>query len=174
MFHKAYYFFEISTTLFLILLLQNRPQSTSPREDEPLLTMDPYDKNVQQLHQGGSGIEPPNRRHYPNYTFDSFNPSSLSSTTTQQQQTTPNYPRSAAIGVSPQQIHPVQFYGGQYEYPAERSPYHGPGSSQSQQQRLPSSMQRATQEQRGPAPFASFEDLSLASFEMSPDEHLRG
>jgi hypothetical protein len=30
------------------------------------------------------------------------------------------------------------------------------------------------QEQRGPAPFASFEDLSLASFEMSPDENLPG
>lgn len=135
--------------------------------------MDPYDKPTQQLHQGGIGLEPPNQRHYPNYTFDNFKPSSLP-LTTQQQQTSPTYPRSAVSGVSPKHVLPVQFYSGQYEYPAERMPHHGPGSVQLQQQCMPSSVHRPIQEQRGPAPFASFEDLSLASFEISPDEHLQG
>ena len=131
--------------------------------------MDPYNTNVQELHQGGSQLGPLNQRHYPNYTYNNFNQSSLPPMS-QQQQTTPNY----RSGVSLQQINSPQFYGGQYGYSTGRSPCHGPSSLQLQQQCPPSSVQCPTQEQRGPAPFASFEDLSFASFEMSPDEHLRG
>ena len=44
------------------------------------------------------------------------------------------------------------------------------GKNQQQQHRSSRSTYKSKQTQQGPAPFASFEDLSLASFELSPEE----
>ena len=150
-------------------LLQNSPSWA----DSKNLTMEPVNKTVEQL-QVACGLHTQNKPHSRNHTIDSSNQSSVISNQ-QQQQTTSNYPRSSEGSIVPhQQINPAQFYRGQYEYPAEQSPYHGRTSSQTLPQSLPSSVHYPMQEKRGPAPFASFEDLSLASFEMSPDEPLPG
>ena len=135
--------------------------------------MEHINKTVEQ-HQVGRGRQTQNKPHSRNQAFDSSNKFSLISNQ-QQQPTTTNYPLSSEDSIVPhQQINPVQFYGGQYEYPAELSSYHGRTSSQTLPQSLPSSVHYPIQEKRGPAPFASFEDLSLASFEISPDEPIPG
>ena len=148
-------------------------QNSQPWANSKTLTMEPVNKTVEQL-QVGCGLHTQNKPHSRNHAIDSSNQSSLISNQ-QQQQTTTNCSRSSEGSIVPHQhINPAQFYRGQYEYPAEQSPYHGRTSSQTLPQSLPSSVQYPMQEKRGPAPFASFEDLSLASFEMSPDEPIPG